>query len=351
MPNGNSLRIHTPPNLPLAGEEKPLPLFQGGVGGGFKTIIFMTTKPKIIAIVGPTASGKTSLSIALAKKYNGEIVSADSRQIYRGMDIGTAKPPISERENISHYLLDIKNPDEDYTASDYKHDSVAAIEDILKRNKLPILVGGTGLYIDTVIDNLDIPKIKADPELRASIEKDIAENGLTAVFKKLVDLDPEAAYIVDPKNPRRVVRALEVAILTGEPFTAQRKKSEPLFDALKIGINPPSEILHDRINLRIDLMVQDGLVAEVEALVKKYGKTCAAFDAIGYREIIDYLDGRASLEQAMDIMKHNTWHYAKRQMTWFRKDKRIQWVIKKEEATRIVEKFLTSAGQRNDILF
>ena len=176
----------------------------------------MTTKPKIIAIVGPTASGKTSLSIALAKKYNGEIVSADSRQIYRGMDIGTAKPTVAERGDIPHHLLDIKNPDEEYTVADYKRDALNAIDHILKNMRIPILVGGTGLYIDTVIDNLDIPKIKADPELRASIEKDIRENGLASVFKKLVDRDPEAAYIVDPKNPRRVVRALEVAILTGD---------------------------------------------------------------------------------------------------------------------------------------
>lgn len=291
----------------------------------------MTTLPKIIAIVGPTASGKTALSISLAKKYHGEIVSADSRQIYRGMDIGTAKPPISQREDVPHHLIDIKNPDEEYTVADYKNDAVAAIKDILKRNKLPILVGGTGLYIDAVLDNLDIPKIKADPELRAKIEQDIEENGLAAVFKKLVDRDPEAAYVVDPKNPRRVVRALEVAIVTGEPFTAQRKKNGPLFDALKIGMNLPPEVLRERINLRIDLMLQDGLVHEVETLIKKYGKTCAAFDAIGYREIIDYLDGKMFLEQAADIMKHNTWHYAKRQMTWFRKDKNIQWITSKEE--------------------
>ncbi len=297
-------------------------------------------KPKIIAIVGPTASGKTTLSISLAKKYHGEIVSADSRQIYRGMDIGTAKSPIAERENIPHHLLDIKDPNDEYTAADYKHDAIAAIEDVLKNKRLPVLVGGTGLYIDAVLDNLEIPKIKADPELRATIEKDIAENGLVAVFKKLVDLDPDAAYVVDPKNPRRIVRALEVAILTGEPFTAQRKKNEPLFSALKIGIDLPSEILHERIDRRIDLMLQDGIVTEVENLIKRYGKTCAAFDAIGYREIVDYLDGKISLEQATDIIKHNTWHYAKRQMTWFRKDKNIRWIAKPEEAGKMVEEFL-----------
>ncbi len=206
-------------------------------------------KPKIVAVVGPTASGKTTLGIALAKKYNGEIISADSRQIYRGMDIGTAKPPISPfsepnsektvkssvlvdartraylYDGIPHHLIDIKNPDEDYTVADYKRDAIAAIDGILGRGKLPILVGGTGLYIDAILDNLDIPKIKADPKLRTEIENDIAEHGLATVFKKLVDRDPEAANIVDPQNPRRVVRALEVAILTGEPFTAQRTKN------------------------------------------------------------------------------------------------------------------------------
>jgi tRNA dimethylallyltransferase len=297
-------------------------------------------KPKIVAIVGPTASGKTALSISLAKKYDGEIISADSRQIYRKMNIGTAKPTTIERESAPHYLLDIKNPDEEYTVADYKYDAIAAIEDILGRNKLPIMVGGTGLYVDAVLDNLDIPKTKADPELRAKIEKDIAANGLAAVFKKLVDRDPEAAYVVDPKNPRRVVRALEVAILTGEPFTAQRKKNEPLFDALKIGINPPPEVLRERIALRADLMLKDGLVSEVETLVKKHGAACAALDAIGYREIIDYLGGRSSLEQAMDIIKHNTWHYAKRQMTWFKKDKNIRWITKPEEAEKMVTDFL-----------
>jgi tRNA dimethylallyltransferase len=294
----------------------------------------------MMAIVGPTASGKTALSISLAKKYHGEIVSADSRQIYREMNIGTAKPTTIERESARHHLLDIKNPDEEYTVSDYKNDAIAAIHDILRRGKLPIMAGGTGLYIDAVIDNLDIPKTKADPELRAKIEHDIAENGLASVFKKLVDLDPEATYVVDPKNPRRVVRALEVAIITGEPFTAQRKKNEPLFDALKIGINPPPEVLRERIALRADLMLKDGLVDEVETLVKKYGATCAAFDAIGYREIIDYLGSKSSLEQAMDIIKHNTWHYAKRQMTWFRKDKNIHWITKPEEAEKMIADFL-----------
>ena len=297
-------------------------------------------KPKIVALVGPTASGKTAMGIALAQKYHGEIVSADSRQIYRGMDIGTAKVLISEREQIPHYLLDIKNPGEEYSVADYKRDATKTIDAILRRGKLPILVGGTGLYVDAVLDNLDIPEIKADPKLRAAIERDIATNGLVAVFKKLVELDPEAAYIVDSRNSRRVVRALEVAILTGQPFSTQRKKNEPLFEALKIGINLAPDILRERITLRTNLMVQDGLVNEVEALVKKYGRACAAFDAIGYREIIDYLDGKASLEQTMTAIVLNTRHYAKRQMTWFRKDKSIRWISTTEEAEEVVKDFL-----------
>jgi tRNA dimethylallyltransferase len=328
----------------------------------------MMNKPKIIAIVGPTASGKTACSIELAKKYNGEIVSADSRQVYRGMDIGTAKPsrdgdngqrdkgsfspvPLYLSQKIPHHLLDIKNPNEDYTVAEYKKDAENAISEILRKNKLPILVGGTGLYIRAVLENLDIPKIKANPELRAQIEKEIAEKGLAAVFKKLIERDPEAAYIVDPKNPRRVVRALEVAISTGEPFTAQRKKCEPLYDALKIGVNPlraagiasgnaRPEILRERIDHRVDVMMQDGLVTETENLIKKYGLHCAAFDAIGYREIIDYLNGKTSIEKAVSDMKINTWRYAKRQMTWFKRDPEIQWVNDFKEADHFTANFL-----------
>jgi len=306
-------------------------------------------QPKIVALIGPTACGKTALSISLAEKYHGEIVSADSRQIYRGMDIGTAKiisntndtepqSPI-RYSTIPHYLIDIRNPDEDYTVSDYRRDAVAAIEHILEQKKLPFLVGGTGLYIDAVIDNLDIPSVKADPELRASIERDISENGISSVFKKLTDRDPEAAYIVDPKNPRRVVRALEVAISTGEPFTAQRKKSEPFYEALVLGLNPLAEILRERIDRRVDEMMRDGLVDETAALIKKYGRSPVAFDAIGYREIIAHLDSTLSLEDAVAAIKINTWHYAKRQMTWFKRTPGVHWIKDDDEALALVNTF------------
>jgi len=301
---------------------------------------------KLIVIVGPTASGKTALSIKLAKKYNGEIVSADSRQIYKGMDIGTAKP--LELEGVTHWLLDIINPDQPYTVAEYKKDAIKVIKDIQKRGKLPIMVGGTGLYIKAVVENLDIPEIKADLLLRQEIEKEVKKNGLDFVFQKLIKLDPEAAYIVDPKNPRRVIRALEITLLTQKPFSQQRKSGNLLFDALEIGIFVEKGKLKERIDSRVDEMLKQGLVNEVENLIKKYppsgeagGANQQAFDAIGYREIIDYLNNKKSLEQATAEMKINTWHYAKRQMTWFNADKKVQWIKSYGEAEILLKKILS----------
>jgi len=300
----------------------------------------MSIPSRLIAIVGPTASGKTALGIALAHTFGGEIVSADSRQIYRGMDIGTAKPTPVERHAVPHHLIDIKDPNENYTVADYQRDAIAAINDIIARGNVPLLVGGTGLYVRAVLENLDIPKTVADPELRARIEKDIAVVGLAAVFKQLVALDPEAAYVVDPKNPRRVVRALEVARATGVPFTAQRATRAPLFDALALGLNPAPELLRGRIDRRVDEMMRDGLVNEVTTLIKKYGKTSPAFDAIGYREVINYLNGETSIEDAAAAIKINTWHYAKRQMTWFKKYKPTRWIEDGSTASDLAKHFL-----------
>ena len=307
--------------------------------------------PKIIVIVGPTASGKSALAIKIAKKFNGEIISADSRQIYRGMDIGTAKPKVQGTsgisnfqfiisKKISHYLIDIKNPDENYTVAEYKQDAIKAINKILKKKKLPILVGGTGLYIISVIDNLNIPEVAPDQKLRKKLEKEIEKYGLKYVFEKLIKLDPEAAYIVDPNNPRRIIRALEVAIKTKKPFSVQRKAGKPLFDFLEIGINWPKNILNKRINKRVDLMIEEGLVSEVKNLIKKYGSKQQSFDAIGYREIINYLNKKTTLNEAKNLIKKNTRHYAKRQMTWFRKNKRIHWIRNEKETEKLVKNFL-----------
>lgn len=304
-------------------------------------------KNKLLVILGPTASGKTDLAIKIAKKYNGEVISADSRQIYRGMDIGTAKP--LDLEGIPHWLLDIKNPNQIYTVAEFKKDAVKKIKEILKRKKLPILTGGTGLYIKAIVENLDIPKVTADPVLRKKIEKEIEKHGLDFVFKKLVKLDPEAAYIVDPKNPRRVIRALEVTLLTKKPFSQQRKSGKLLFDVLEIGISFPNEKLKERINKRAEQMIKNGLADEVKNLVKKYppklvgeagGQEQQAFDAIGYREIIEYFKNKITLEQAKEKIKINTWHFARRQMTWFKKDKKIRWITNSEKAENLIQSFL-----------
>ena len=332
-------------------------------------------KSKIIVVVGPTASGKTTLAtkIALrlcsgqAKKLHGikgaEIISADSRQIYRGMDIGTAKPLRGSISNfqfliskqipkhkpqtrnyickeVRHHLIDIKNPDENYTVAEYKRGALAVIRKILRKGKLPILVGGTGLYIKAVVDNLDIPAIAADKKLRRRLEATAKKHGLNYLFKKLVKLDPEAVYVIDPRNPRRVIRALEVAVKTGKPFSAQRKTGKPLFDALIIGINIPRQELKKRINARVDEMLKNGFVDETRNLVRKYGPKQKAFDAIGYREIIRYLRGEITLAATIDLIKKSTWRYAKRQMTWFKKNKNTNWLHDRKTAERLVGQFL-----------
>jgi tRNA dimethylallyltransferase len=276
----------------------------------------------------------------LAKKFNGEIISADSRQIYRGMNIGTAKPTEEELDDVKHYLINIKNPDQDYSVSQFKKDALKAIGKIIKAGKLPIIVGGTGLYVSAVVDNLSIPKVTENKDLRRQLEKEINEKGLDYVFKKLLKIDPEAIYIVDPKNPRRVVRALEVAFTTGKPFTAQRIKRKALFDFFQIGITQPSAVLKNRIAERANQMITNGLVNEVEILIKKYGDDAKVFDAIGYREIINYLKGDCSFEIAVEQMISNTSHYAKRQMTWFKRDKRIRWTENFREAEKLTSDFI-----------
>ncbi|OGZ31800.1 MAG: tRNA (adenosine(37)-N6)-dimethylallyltransferase MiaA [Candidatus Niyogibacteria bacterium RIFCSPLOWO2_12_FULL_41_13] len=297
-------------------------------------------KLKIIAIVGPTSSGKSALAVKLAKKFRGEIVSADSRQIYKGMDVGTAKPTKKELKIVPHYLIDIKNPNQNYTLSQYKNDAIKAINKIIKRGKIPFLAGGTGLYIDAVIDNLEIPQVKPNQKLRKKLEKEIETKGLKYVFDKLVSLDPESAYIIDPNNPRRVIRALEITLLTNKPFSQQRKKGEPLFHTLKIGLALPPEKLQERINKRVDLMLKNGLLKEVKNLLIKYGSKPIAFDAIGYREIIDYFRGKIPREEVINLIKKNTWRFAKRQMTWFKRDKNICWIDSEKQAEKLARRFI-----------
>jgi len=300
----------------------------------------MIRNKKIIVILGPTASGKSELGLKLAKKYNGEIVSADSRQIYKGMDIGTANPNKKDRKIIKHYLIDIKNPNQLYTVWEYKRSAIEAMNQIIKRGKVPFLVGGTGLYIKAVVDNLEIPKVKPDWKLRKSLELKIKTRGLKSLYDELIEIDPEAAYIVDSQNPRRIIRALEVAIKTKKPFSQQRKKGESLFNVLEIGLSVSEEKLKEKIEKRADKMIKMGLIKEVKNLIKIYDKNLSTFDAIGYREIIDYLNKEISLAEATEKIKKNTWHFAKRQMTWFKYDKCIHWIKNQKQAEKLVKEFL-----------
>lgn len=293
----------------------------------------MKELPRILVVLGPTGSGKTDLGIAIAKKNNGEIISADSRQIYKQMDIGTAKPKGEWKDGkyfvngIPHYLMDVVNPDENFTVADFKVQAIAHIDDILKHNKLPIIVGGTGLYIWSVVDNLEIPKVAPNTELRMELEKKTQPE----LIEMLKQLDPESAEKIDLKNPRRVLRALEVAMTTGESFFNQRKKQESLYDAQEFGINISKEDLYKRLDARVDQQIKDGLVDEVKSLSEKYSWNLPSMSGIGYKQIGYYLRGEMTLEQAIELLKRDTRRYAKRQMTWFKRDPRIKWLTGLEE--------------------
>ncbi len=308
----------------------------------------MSNLPKIIVVLGPTASGKTDLGIFLAKKFNGEIISADSRQVYKKMEIGTAKPK-GEWQNSSagylvsgvpHYMMDIVDPGKTFTLADYKKQSIFHIKDITKRGKLPIVVGGTGLYIWAIVDNLDIPKMPPKKKLRESFE----QKTLSELVEMLKQIDPESALKIDLKNPRRVIRALEVYINTGESFFSQRAKSAPLFDVLQLGIQLPREDLYNRINQRCEDQIKAGLVVEVENLIKqRYGWGLSSMSGIGYRQIGYYLRGETKLEEAIEIFKRDTRRYAKKQMTWFKRDKRIKWLGANslKDVEKLINNFLT----------
>ncbi|MFA7653764.1 MAG: tRNA (adenosine(37)-N6)-dimethylallyltransferase MiaA [Candidatus Magasanikbacteria bacterium] len=314
--------------------------------------------PKVLIILGPTASGKTEWGIKIAQKYNGEVVSADSRQVYKGMDIGTAKPSgvkssklkviksgeqtrhndghIYIVEGIPHHLMDIIEPDEEFTLADFKKRAVVVIEDILKRGKLPIIVGGTGLYIQALVDNLDIPKVAPNLKLRADLEK----KSLSELVEILKNIDSESAKKIDLHNPRRVLRALEVVLDSGGSFARQQKKGSVLYDALQIGIPLPREELYSRINARVDKQIADGLLEETKKLVKKFDWKLPGMSGIGYKQIGYFLRGEMSLSAAIEILKRDTRHYAKRQMTWFKRDKRINWLENYQQAEKLVEGFL-----------
>lgn len=280
-------------------------------------------KNKVIAVVGPTASGKTKFAVELAQKIGGEIISADSRLVYKGFDIGTAKPSIEERGGIPHYMIDIAEPEEDYSAGLYANEAKKVINDIRSRGKIPIVAGGTGLYINILLMNYDLPKVEPDYELREQLR---AQEDLSGI---LAAIDPAAAQNIDKNDRKKLIRAIEIVKKTGRPLA--QKINNPEYDVEWIGLNYPREVLYERINMRVDEMINSGLVDETKKLLQKHGRIPNLLYTIGYQEVIQYLDGEFTLEEAVDKLKQNTRRYAKRQLTWFRKNPEIKWNVYPEK--------------------
>ena len=286
---------------------------------------------KLLVILGPTASGKSELAIKIAKLFNGKIVSADSRQIYKEMNIGTAKPI---KDNL-HHLLDLTNPDKRFSVTQYKELAYKIIKDIQNRGKLPILCGGTGLYISSVIENWQFPKISPQEKLRKELEKESTEQ-LFGIYQKI---DPDGAKFIDKKNKRRLIRAIEVSKADNKSFWQQRKKDKPPFDFLLIGIKLSKEELKKRIAKRTKKMIKMGLETEVRILAKKYG-WIPLLQTIGYQEWKQYFDNKINEKEVQDLIELHTIQYSKRQMTWFKKMKNVNWINNQEEAIRLTKLFL-----------
>lgn len=284
----------------------------------------MTMKNKVIAIVGATASGKTSYSIELAKAINGEIISADSRLVYKGFDIGTAKPTMKEREGIPHFLIDVVEPEVDYSVGLWAKEAEKCINDILSRGKTPIIVGGTGLYFRVLLEDYDLPKVEPNYELRDELKN----LDFSQLYERLLVKDYETANLIAKNDKKKIIRAIEVVETLNMPMSKARGVREfATYDVKWHGRNYPRLELYERINQRVDLMLEMGLVDEVKTLLNKHGRISNLVDTIGYKEIIYYLDGQLTLNEAIDLLKQNTRNYAKRQLTWFRKNDKIDWNV------------------------
>jgi len=282
---------------------------------------------KIIIICGPTCTGKTAVGVELAKKFHGEIVSADSQQVWRGFDVGTAKPARDERAAVPHHLIDIANPSERFDAAQFVSLADSAIADIVSRGRVPFVVGGTGMYIRMLLHGVcDAPP--RDDDVRVELEAEIAERGLPALHARLAEVDPKTAQAISPNDRTRIVRALEIYALTGEAPSELRSAHgflERRYAALKIGINMPRETLYERINHRCERMIAEGLVVEVKLLLGKHGPGVQPFSAVGYKEILSHVGGSLDLAETVELMKQSTRRFAKRQLTWFRADPEIRW--------------------------
>lgn len=304
----------------------------------------------LVVILGPTASGKTALAIEVALKTGGEIISADSMQVYRGMDIGTAKPDISERRGVKHHLIDVAEPEENFSAGRFAAMAHRAIKEVHQKGKIPILAGGTGLYIDIVTQNTYLSDAASDEGLRARLALAAKTSGREALYNELREKDPVAAAKLHVNDVKRVIRALEIYYLTGRCKTRwdiDSQRAEKIYDCLYLGLETDRKVLYNRINLRVDRMVADGLFREAEALYGRLkGKKTTSMQGLGYKEIVYYLNGLATKDEAVDIIKKNTRRFAKRQMTWFRKNNNIIWLDTAEGTGRLLETALRLIGEK-----
>lgn len=284
----------------------------------------------VIVILGPTASGKTKLSIELAKDIHGEIVSADSMQVYKYMDVGTAKPDEEEKQGIKHYLIDEITPDREFSVAGFQQLAIKYIDDIINRGKVPIVSGGTGLYIDSLIYNIGFGDTICDWELREKLKNEALEKGNEYLHNKLKEIDPEAAEKIHMNNVKRVIRAIEVYTYTQKPISMHQeesRKNPSKYSFMIFGLRMDREKLYERINQRVDLMMEKGLVQEVKKLIEMgYDKSTIAMQGIGYKEILSYLRGEITLDEAVYVLKRDTRHYAKRQLTWFNRMKDVSWI-------------------------
>lgn len=286
-------------------------------------------KPTVIVIGGPTASGKSNIAVELAKKINGEIISADSMQIYKNMDIGTAKVTEEEQQGIKHYMIDIVSPEKRYSVSEYKQEAEKKIEEILAKGKTPIVVGGTGLYIESLIYGIEFQEEKFDEEYREKLNNIADQQGLDTLYEKAKGIDPEAMQKISKNDRKRIIRVLEIYHKTGKTKTQQEiesRKKEVKYNYKIFAITMDREKLYSRIETRVDKMIEDGLIEEVKQIKEKYNEFPTAMQGLGYKEVVQYLENKLSKEEMIETLKKETRHYAKRQLTWFRKYKEIIWI-------------------------
>lgn len=300
-------------------------------------------KPTVYVIGGPTASGKSKLAVELAKKINGEIISADSMQIYKDMNIGTAKISKEEMQGIKHYMIDFVSPEARYSVSSFKKDAESAIEEILAKGKTPIIVGGTGLYIDSLIYGIEFQDEKIDTKYREELNNIAETEGLEELYKKAQKIDPEAMEKISINDKKRIIRVLEIYHKTGKTKTEQEKesrKNEVKYNYKVFAITMPREKLYERIEKRVDKMIEQGLIEEVKTILEKYSQFPTAMQGLGYKEVVEYLENKITKEEMIEKIKKETRHYAKRQLTWFRKNKATIWLDGEGEINKNIDKMI-----------